>query len=104
VCYTVTRRVKEIGIRVALGAGRQQVFRIIVGRAVRLTAIGVVLGIGLAAAATRLLTSFLYGLSPVDPVTFAGVGLLLVIVTLAAGYAAARRGLDLTPVAALRQE
>ena len=91
VCYTLAFRLKEIGIRVALGATRRNVFRVIVGGAVRLTLIGVVLGVGLAAAATRVLSGFLYGLSPTDPITFAGIALLLILVTLVAGYAAARR-------------
>jgi predicted permease len=104
VCYTLARRVKEIGIRVALGAGRPNILRVVVGGAVRLTLIGVAVGSALAAAGTQLLASFLYGLSPLDPVTFAGIAALLVVVTLGAGYAAARRGLSLDPVAALRQE
>jgi predicted permease len=104
VCYTVARRLKEIGIRVALGASRTTIFRLIVGGAVRLTVIGVVAGIALAAAGTRLIASFLYGLSPLDPVTFAGIAALLIVVTLGAGYAAARHGLSLDPIAALRQE
>ncbi|HYN10052.1 MAG TPA: ABC transporter permease [Vicinamibacterales bacterium] len=104
VCYTLTRRLKEIGIRVALGASRRNIFRVVVGGAIRLTLIGVVLGVGLAAAGTRFIASFLYGLSPLDPVTFGGIALLLIVVTLFAGYAGARRGLRLDPVVALRHE
>jgi predicted permease len=104
VCYTLARRLKEIGIRVALGASRPNILRVVVGGAVRLTLIGVAVGSALAAAGTQLLVSFLYGLSPLDPVAFAGVAALLIVVTLGAGYAAARRGLGLDPIAALRQE
>ncbi len=104
VCYTLAFRLKEIGIRVALGASKRDVFTVIVGGALRLTAIGVVLGVGLAAAGTRALAAFLYGLSPTDPVTFAGIAGMLICVTLVAGYAATRRGLNLDPIAALRRE
>ena len=104
VCYTLARRLKEVGIRIALGASRRNVFRVVVGDAVSLTIVGVSIGIALAAAASRLLSAFLYGLSPVDPLTYGGIAALLVLVTLAAGYAAARKGLDVDPVVALRHE
>jgi putative ABC transport system permease protein len=104
VCYTLAQRLREIGIRVALGASRPNIFRVIVGGALRLTIVGVLAGIALAGAGTRLIASFLYGTSPIDPLTFAGVATLLIVVTLGAGYAAARRGLSLDPIAALRQE
>jgi predicted permease len=104
VAYTVHRPFREIGIRVALGATRGQVFRTIVGRAVRLTSVGVVAGLALALAAVHLLAAVLYGISPTDPLTFGGVAVLLVLVTLAAGYAAARRGLRIDPAVVLRRE
>jgi putative ABC transport system permease protein len=104
VAYTLAQRLQEIGVRVALGATRGNVFRVIVGGAVRLTFIGVLLGIGAAAAGTRLLSALLYGLSPLDPLTFGGIAGLLVLVTLLAGYAAARKGLTVDPVVALRHE
>jgi predicted permease len=104
VCYTLARRLKEIGIRLALGASHHHIFRVIVGGAVRLTLIGVAIGVALAAALTRVLSAFLYGLSPTDPLTFGGIAALLVLVTLLAGYAAARRGLRADPVVALRHE
>lgn len=104
VSYTLEQRLKEIGIHVALGATRGDVFRIIVGGAVRLSAAGLALGFLLAAATTRLLTSFLYGLSPTDPATFAGIAGLLVLVTLAAGFGAARHGLNVDPMVVLRRE
>ena len=93
---------KEIGIRVALGASREQVFRLIVGGTVRLSAIGVATGVLLAAGAMRLLASLLIGLSPTDPLTFGGIAALLVFVTLGAGYAAAQKGLNVDPMVVLR--
>jgi predicted permease len=104
VCYTLEQRLEEIGIRVALGASRGGVFRVIVGSAVRLAAVGVALGVALAAAGTRLLSALLYGLGPTDPLTFAGIAALLLFVTLAAGYAAARKGLDVDPIVVLRHQ
>jgi predicted permease len=104
VCYTLERRLKEIGIRVSLGATKPDVFRVMVGGVTRLTVIGIVLGTALAAVATRLLAVLLYGLSPTDPLTFAGIGILLLAVTLLAAFAAARRGLNVDPTKVLRME
>ena len=104
VTYTLEQRMKEIGIRTALGATRLTVFRVIVGGAFRLTAIGLLVGMAMAAWAMRLLANFLYGLSPMDPATFGGIAALLALVTLGAGYAAARRGLNVDPMAILRYE
>jgi ABC-type antimicrobial peptide transport system permease subunit len=104
VCYSLQRRMKEIGIRLALGATRADVFRVIVSSAARLTAAGVALGIVLAAAAAHLLSALLVGVSPTDPLTFVGIGVLLLVVALTAGYAAARQGFDVDPVALLRAE
>ena len=104
VCYTLEQRVKEIGIRVALGASRERIFRLIVGSTVRLTAIGVALGMLLAAGAMRLVSSLLIGLSPTDPLTFASVAALMAAVTLGAAYVAARKGLRVDPVVMLKHE
>ena len=104
VCYTVAQRLKEIGIRVALGATRRNVFNVIVGGSVWLTMIGAAMGLAIAAAGTRLLSALLYGVSPIDPLTFGGITGLLAVVTLMAGYAAARKGLTIDPVEALRHE
>jgi predicted permease len=104
VSYTLEQRLKEIGIRVAMGASRRSVFRVIVGGAVRLAAVGLVIGVGLAAGVMHLLSRFLYGLSPIDPTTFGGIAALLALVTLVAGYVAARRGLDVDPMLILRYE
>jgi len=104
VAYTLEQRLKEIGIHVALGATRLDVFRIIVGRAARLSAAGVAIGVVLAAATTRLLAAVLYGLSPTDPATFGAIAAVLTLVTLAAGFAAARAGLNVDPMIVLRRE
>jgi predicted permease len=104
VAYTLERRMKEIGIRVTLGATRSDVFRVIIGRAARLTLIGVVGGVALASAATRVLSSLLYGLSPTDPVTYGVIGATLITVALGAGYVAARKGVTLDPMVVLRRD
>jgi len=104
VCYTLEQRLKEVGIRVALGATQSDVFRVIVGSTLRIAVTGVVLGGVLAAATTRLLGALLYGLSPVDPLTFGTIAVLLLCLTLAAAYIAARRGLDVDPLTVLRHE
>jgi putative ABC transport system permease protein len=104
VCYTVAQRAREIGIRIALGASRRNVFRVIVGRAATLTAIGVAIGTVIAAALMRFMSALLYGLSPTDPLTFSGIAMLLVSVALLAGYAAARKGLAVDPMVVLRNE
>ncbi|HUF49881.1 MAG TPA: ABC transporter permease [Longimicrobiales bacterium] len=103
-CYTLEQRLPEMGIRIALGATRTGIFMIIVGDAVRLASIGIVGGIFIAAAVTRLIRASLYGLSPTDPLTFSGIAALLIAVTLAAGYAATRKGTGVDPVAVLRHD
>jgi hypothetical protein len=102
--YTVSRRTREIGVRVALGAARHDVVGMVVGRAMRLAAWG--LGIGLVAAlgAGRLLRSQLLGVSPSDPATFAGIAVLLGSVALVASYIPARRAARVGPMVALRYE
>ena len=104
VWYSLEQRIKEIGVRVALGATRRSVFRLIVSSALRLTVVGVTIGVVVAAFSARVLSAFLYGVSSTDPVTFSGIAGLLVFTTLAAGYAAARKGLNLDPAVALRHE
>jgi putative ABC transport system permease protein len=102
--YSLEQRLKEIGIRVALGASRRRVFQLIVGSAFRLTVVGVLIGLAVAAAVARLASSLLYGLSPTDPLTFGGIATLLMLITLAAGYAAARKGLNVDPQVVLRHQ
>ncbi|MGH3185172.1 MAG: FtsX-like permease family protein, partial [Streptosporangiaceae bacterium] len=100
----VTRRTREIGIRMALGAERGHVLRMVVGLGLALAAIGLAAGVGGAWAATRYLKSMLFGVSPVDPATLAGVGALLLAVALAACLIPARRATKVDPLVALRYE
>jgi ABC-type antimicrobial peptide transport system permease subunit len=102
--YAVAQRTREIGIRTALGAGRRQVLRLIVGESMRLVAIGVVLGLALAFGVGRLLQSLLYGVSPTDPLIYAGTPLLLAAIALAATFVPARRAAKVDPMVALRYE
>jgi len=102
--YTVTQRTNEIGIRVTLGAQPQDVFRIVVGEGLRLAVLGVSSGIIAALALTRLLRSFLYGVSAYDPLTFGSVALLLTLVAAAACFFPARRATLVDPMIALRYE
>jgi putative ABC transport system permease protein len=102
--YSVSRRTQEIGLRVALGAQRGDVLRLIVGQGVRLTIIGIALGLAGALALTRTLASLLYGVGATDPITFASVPLVLAIVGLAACYIPARRAAKVDPMTALRCE
>jgi putative ABC transport system permease protein len=102
--YTVTQRTSEIGVRVTMGAQPQDVFRIIVGEALRLALLGVGVGVVAALALTRLLRTFLFGISAYDPVTFIGVSLILTLVAIAASYFPARRATLVDPLVALRYE
>ena len=102
--YEVTRRTRELGIRMALGAQRRELMRLVVRRGLLLALAGAVLGIGTAIAATRLMATMLYEVRPYDPVTFAGVGMLLVLVALAACWIPARRAVRIDPMVALRYE
>jgi predicted permease len=100
--HAVSQRTREIGIRMALGAGAREIFRLVVGQGLLLTAIGVVIGLALAALGTRLLANLLYGVDALDPLTFLGVTLLLAAVAFLACYFPARRAMRTDPMLALR--
>ena len=102
--YAVARRTNEIGIRMALGADRAHILRMIVGESVLLVATGVALGLPLALAAAQLVSGQLYGLKPADPGTIAGAILLLAAVAALASYIPARRATRVDPMVALRYE
>jgi putative ABC transport system permease protein len=102
--YAVTQRTREIGVRVALGAQRRDVVGLIVRESAALIAIGLGSGLAAASLATRYLRDLLFGLTPLDPVTFASVAGLLAAVALFAAYIPARRATSIDPLAALRQE
>jgi ABC-type antimicrobial peptide transport system permease subunit len=102
--YAVTRRTREIGIRVAVGAQRKNVLWIVLRETLALTLVGVVIGILCALSASRLVASMLFGLSPNDLPTIGGVSLVLLIVALLAGYLPARRASAIDPMVALRTE
>src|SRR5262249_55597943 len=101
---SVGMRTREIGIRLALGAERRDVVRLVVGEGMVLVGIGLAIGLALAIAATRLLASFLYGTSPTDALTFAAVVAILGVAALAACVAPARRASRVDPMVALRNE
>ena len=102
--YSVTQRTREIGIRMAVGAQSAHIVRMVVGRSALLVGGGLAIGLAGALAVTRVLGSFLYEVKPSDPVTFAGVSLLLAAVALLAGYLPARRAASIDPLAALRHD
>ncbi len=102
--YAMTQRVREIGVRIALGAQRRDVVTLIVGQSARMTALGITLGVIAALALVRLLSRVLYGVAPMDFFTFGGVALLLTALSLAANYLPARRASRVDPANSLRLE
>jgi putative ABC transport system permease protein len=93
---------REIGVRIALGAGMDDVLRLVVGRGLRLAAAGTVIGLALAFAATRMLESMLYGVRPRDPIVFAGAGLIVLLAAALASYIPARRAVAIDPTSCLK--
>lgn len=102
--HAVSRRTREIGVRMTLGAQRTDVLGLVVRHAVAMTVVGVVLGAISAAVLTRLLATFLFEVRPLDPATFALAAVALVGVALLASYVPARRASSVDPVVALRAE
>jgi predicted permease len=102
--YSVARRTNEIGIRMALGAQRQDVVRLVMRESMILVAAGIVIGVGGATSASRLVSTLLFGLAPTDATTMAGAMTVMVLVAGLAGYVPARRASGIDPIAALRYE
>jgi putative ABC transport system permease protein len=102
--FLVSRRTREIGIRLALGAQSHDVLLLVMKEGAKFSIIGIAIGMTSALAVTRLLSSELYGVSPLDPVTFFGAASVMAIVTLLACYIPARRAMRMDPMVALRLE
>jgi putative ABC transport system permease protein len=104
ISYSVAQRTRELGIRMALGASRGQILRMVIQHSLGLVVIGVAIGLAGSLFLTRLMTGMLFNVRATDPFTFAAVALILACVGLIAGYLPARRATHIEPVEALRQE
>lgn len=104
VSYSTAQRTYEMGVRIALGATPRRIFGLVLGQSLRLVLTGLALGMLASLALTRLMAGFLYGVTATDPLTFVGVGFLLIAVALLAGYFPARRAAMVDPLVALRSD
>ena len=104
VAYVVSRRRREVGVRMALGAGARDVQRLILRQTLRPVAVGVSIGVATAAATGRFLQSVLFGVSPYDPVAFVGAPLLMLSIAASAAFLPTRRATQLNPMSILRSE
>jgi putative ABC transport system permease protein len=104
ISYLVTQGTHDIGVRIALGAQRSNILRMVVRRGMEMAGIGILLGLIAAAALTRVMSTLLFGISATDGLTFSAVALLLALVALLAAYLPARRATVVDPIVALRDE
>jgi putative ABC transport system permease protein len=104
IAYWVSQRTREIGVRMALGAGRGEVVRLVLRQSMAIVLAGMAFGVAGSLVLTRTMQSLLFGVTPTDPVTFVGVALLLTWVALLASYIPARRATKVDPMVALRYE
>ena len=102
--FAVASRTREIGVRIALGADRARVMRLVLWQGARLVVIGSAVGVVLAVGLTHLLSSLLFGVSPLDPIAYGVTATVLAVVTLAATFVPARRAARVDPIAALKSE
>jgi putative ABC transport system permease protein len=104
IAYSVSQRRREIGVRMALGAGRSAILKMVIGQGIKLALIGVAIGLAGALGLTRFLSGLLYGVKPGDPLTLAAVSALLIAVAFLACYIPARQATKVDPMAALRHD